>query len=431
LFREHVSLAVAKLRSLPSGRRLLWVKSWNEWAEGNTLEPDRHFGHAYLQALRDGIAQPAPTVPSAASAKWLSLDRPRVASRIAISAHRHAAGDGVLRSGHNHDRDAVPVVFSIDCEPDPRILNPSAPPDFYGYGLVYDHLREWRAHAEQVTGEPVHLNWFLRMDHQIERCYGSASAVAERYPEFLDEMHAVGDGIGIHPHPFRWSKVDESWYSGYGNPRWLVENLGIALRAFHDTFGYAPQLLRYGDGILSNELVDEAERAGIRYDLTLEPGRPAQRHPDPGEYADTLKPDWRKVPRAPYQPDRIDYRRPLRRGRRDIILFPLTSGSRWLGRSVRARADAVRANTYRYRNQRDLLYMASSAWHARDSFREMLRRSVATQRQPYLAFAIRTDWERRNDHRRNIERCLYDLLSIQEERPLVFCTPEQALELLR
>jgi hypothetical protein len=378
----------------------------------------------------EGGPQPAPAVPSHAAACWLSLDRPRAVAFLSTHAREFAAGEIGLRRDRHHNRDAVPVVFSIDCEPDPRIVDPATPPELDGYALVYDHLREWRSHAEQVTGAPVHLNWFFRMDHQIERCYGSASAVAARYPRFLDEMHGAGDGIGVHPHPFRWSVVDETWYSSYGNPAWLVENLRIALRTFRGTFGYDAPLLRYGDGILSNELVDEAEQAGVRYDLTLEPGRPAQRHPDPGEHADTLKPDWARVPREPYAPDRLDYRRPLRRGHRDIVLFPLTAGSRWLGRSVRRRADAVRTNTFRYRNQRDLLYMAMPGWHGRDGFHEVLRRSLAAQRRPYLAFAIRTDWGRRRDHRRNVERCLHDLLAIQEQRPLVFCTPEQALELL-
>lgn len=32
---------------------LLFIKSWNEWGEGNYLEPDMKWGHAYLDAMAD------------------------------------------------------------------------------------------------------------------------------------------------------------------------------------------------------------------------------------------------------------------------------------------------------------------------------------------------------------------------------------------
>jgi Glycosyltransferase WbsX len=43
--------AINRVSKLPSERQFIFIKSWNEWAEGNYLEPDQRFGHAYLEEI--------------------------------------------------------------------------------------------------------------------------------------------------------------------------------------------------------------------------------------------------------------------------------------------------------------------------------------------------------------------------------------------
>jgi hypothetical protein len=54
-FRRTLNKAVATLERRPPERRLLFLKAWNEWAEGNHLEPDLRFGSAFLQAVADAV----------------------------------------------------------------------------------------------------------------------------------------------------------------------------------------------------------------------------------------------------------------------------------------------------------------------------------------------------------------------------------------
>ena len=56
LFRVQIRNALARVESIDGGRRVLFIKSWNEWAEGNHMEPDLRDGRAWLEALRDEVA---------------------------------------------------------------------------------------------------------------------------------------------------------------------------------------------------------------------------------------------------------------------------------------------------------------------------------------------------------------------------------------
>lgn len=52
LFRQHLDDAFTYVGSRPCEHRLVFLKSWNEWAEGNFVEPDEIHGRAYLTTLR-------------------------------------------------------------------------------------------------------------------------------------------------------------------------------------------------------------------------------------------------------------------------------------------------------------------------------------------------------------------------------------------
>jgi hypothetical protein len=53
LFKNHVSEALDVIRDKSDEHKLLFLRSWNEWGEGNYIEPDEEFGRQYLDVLHD------------------------------------------------------------------------------------------------------------------------------------------------------------------------------------------------------------------------------------------------------------------------------------------------------------------------------------------------------------------------------------------
>ena len=57
LFAKHLLSSIVKFRKMEFSEEenLVMINSWNEWAEGNHLEPDIKDGFSYLQALKEVI----------------------------------------------------------------------------------------------------------------------------------------------------------------------------------------------------------------------------------------------------------------------------------------------------------------------------------------------------------------------------------------
>ena len=54
-FEEHVRDAVEIVKHKDEEHQIIVLKSWNEWGEGNYVEPDVQFGHGWLDAIKNAL----------------------------------------------------------------------------------------------------------------------------------------------------------------------------------------------------------------------------------------------------------------------------------------------------------------------------------------------------------------------------------------
>lgn len=54
-FEKHVRNTLELVKDKPDERKIIVLKSWNEWGEGNYMEPDERYGKGYIEAMRRAI----------------------------------------------------------------------------------------------------------------------------------------------------------------------------------------------------------------------------------------------------------------------------------------------------------------------------------------------------------------------------------------
>ena len=56
-FEPHVKEIVNVVKNKDDEHKIIFLKSWNEWAEGNYVEPDLKYGHGFLDVLRKYLVE--------------------------------------------------------------------------------------------------------------------------------------------------------------------------------------------------------------------------------------------------------------------------------------------------------------------------------------------------------------------------------------
>jgi hypothetical protein len=54
-FKKHLQEAIELVKEKSPEHQIIILKSWNEWGEGNYVEPDQEFGHGWLNAIHDAL----------------------------------------------------------------------------------------------------------------------------------------------------------------------------------------------------------------------------------------------------------------------------------------------------------------------------------------------------------------------------------------
>ena len=55
-FQTHIKQALEHINYKEDEHKILFLRSWNEWGEGNYVEPDMKYGHGFLDALKNCLS---------------------------------------------------------------------------------------------------------------------------------------------------------------------------------------------------------------------------------------------------------------------------------------------------------------------------------------------------------------------------------------
>jgi hypothetical protein len=191
------------------------------------------------------------------------------------------------------------VVLCFDCEPDARALDRASPGPWPSFEEAVRRAAPLRERLTRLSGAPASFSWFVRIDPQVAEVWGSPGWAAERYRDELDELHRLGDDVGLHTHVWRWDPDAGEWVIDFGD-EWGTHCLAVGLDSFEEAFGRPCRAHRAGDRALNGSMLALLADRGVEVDLTVEPDLDRSRIVQDGERSVGPLPDFHGLPREPY-----------------------------------------------------------------------------------------------------------------------------------
>lgn len=283
----------------------------------------------------------------------------------------------------------IPAVWRIDVEPDDFQPNGKEQP-WDGFVSMVKLVEDLRNRLADRSVRAVHPTWFIRLDPDIERCFGRHDYVVQRYGEEFAQLAHHQDPLGIHVHAHRWDAERSVIFSDHADNVWTTQCLIVAAEIFAQCFGEPVRRSSQGGYFLTETILDTAIALGIKVDVTPEPGLKAKAaDPSFGAYATAASGDFRICPRQPYYPSRqsLNVQSSSLADHRPILIVPLTSYDYDTALASRKRQIANRL--LRMPRQHYPLNPWKQ-WPSPHVYWDLVARSAEEQPARYFAFAMRT-----------------------------------------
>ena len=284
----------------------------------------------------------------------------------------------------------IPAIWRIDVEPDEHSPPVGQRPweGFLETAALVDRVRNALA---DHSGHAVNPTWMMRLDPDVERCFGRLDFVVRRHRDVFDQLIDFGDPMGIHVHPFRWDAQQGVPFSDHADTAWTIHCLAVAVDAFKNSFGRSVRHSSQGGYFLTEALLDAMVAHGIEVEMTVEPGlAPRRADVSFGAYATAPSGDFRNCPRRPYYPSRQAYNTPSlsHAASRPILILPLTAYDYHTGLTAWLRRITRRLVRRPYQHTP---LNPWKKWPSPKTYWDLVARAVEDQPVRYFAFASRTE----------------------------------------